>query len=100
MWRGIIGLVLSQTSLLGIWGGLGSSPWWKRLIGVLVGVSYLVPLLGIGIHEVNSLTFILIAMATSFVAISLLIIRFFRIAIHLDSSPIAPVGRIQFLSVT
>ena len=47
-------LVFSQTSLLGIWGGLGTSPWWKRLTGVLVGISYLVPLLGIGIHEVNS----------------------------------------------
>ena len=35
-------------------------------------------------------------MVTSFVAIPLLIVRFFRIAIRLDDSPVASVGRIQF----
>jgi hypothetical protein len=43
------GLVLSQTSLLGIWGGLGATPCLKRLIGVVIGIGYLDPLLGIGI---------------------------------------------------
>ena len=89
-------LVSSQTSLLGIWGGLGTSPWWKRLIGVLVGISYLVPLLGIGIHEVNSKTFIVVVVATSCVLTPLLIVRFFGVVIHLGSSSVAPVGHIQF----
>jgi hypothetical protein len=39
-----VGLVFSQTSLLGIWSSLGPRPWWVRLIGVVVGVGYLVPL--------------------------------------------------------
>ncbi len=91
-----LGLMLSQTSFLGIWGGLGTSPWWKRLIGVVVGVSYLIPLLGIGIHEVDSATFIVVVGATSCVLTPLLIVRFFGVVIHLGSSPAAPAGRIQF----
>ena len=52
LWAGaFVGLMLSQASLLGIWGSLGTSPWWKRLIGVVVGIGYLVPVLGIGIYE-------------------------------------------------
>ena len=46
-----VGIVFSQTSLLGIWGGLGTNPWWSRLIGVVVGVGYLGLLLGVGISE-------------------------------------------------
>ena len=88
--------MLSQTSLLGIWGSLGTSPWWKRLIGVVVGISYLVPVLGIGMDESVLITFILVVAVTSFVAIPLLIVRLFRIAIRLDDSPVASVGRIQF----
>ena len=45
------GIVLSQTSLLGIWGGLGTNPWWTRLIGSVLGVSYLAPLLEFGVFE-------------------------------------------------
>ena len=53
-WPGaFVGLMFSQTSLLGIWFSLGTSPWWKRVIGVVIGIGYLVPLLGIGIYEVN-----------------------------------------------
>ena len=94
--RGVLflGLVFSQTSLLGIWGGLGSSPWWGRLIGVVVGVGYLVPLLGFGISERNPATFFVVALATTFVAMPLLFVRFFKVAVLLDFSP--AVGRIQF----
>ena len=91
-----VGLMLSQASLLGIWGGLGTNPGWARLTGVVVGVGFLVPLLGVGIHEVDSATFIVVVAATSCVALPLLVVRFFRIAIHLNSSPFAAAGRIQF----
>lgn len=91
-----IGLMFSQTSLLGIWGSLGTSPWWKRVIGVVSGVSCLVPVLGIGINEVSIETFVVVILVTSFVAIPLLIVRFFRIAIRLDAFPVASAGRIQF----
>ena len=36
-----VGIVFCQTSLLGIWGGLGMSSWWNRLLGVMVGMGYL-----------------------------------------------------------
>ena len=37
-----VGLVFGQTSLLGIWGGLGTCSWRTRLIGVVTGVICLV----------------------------------------------------------
>ena len=36
-----VGIVFCQTSLLGIWGGLGTSSRWNRLLGVMVGMGYL-----------------------------------------------------------
>ena len=41
-WVGaFFGLVVSQTSLLGVWIGLGMSPWWKKLMGLVIGGSFL-----------------------------------------------------------
>ena len=91
-----VGLVFGQTSLLGIWGGLGTRSWRTRLIGVVTGVICLVILLGIGIHEVNSWTFTLVVVATSCVLMPLLIVRCCRVVIHLDSSTASAGGRIQF----
>ena len=91
-----IGIVFSQTSLLGIWGSLGSGPCWRRLAGVLVGVGYLVPLLGFGISELNAETFFVVVLTTTFVAMPLLIVRLFRVAVQLDSTAVGSVGRIQF----
>ncbi len=91
-----LGIVLGQTSLLGIWAGLGLNPWWSRLIGVVVGISYLFPLLGLGIHELNGATLFVVVIATTFVALVLLVVRFFRVVIHLDSRPVASAARIQF----
>ena len=39
-----VGIVFCQTSLLGIWGGLGTNSWWSRLLGVMAGMGYLGPL--------------------------------------------------------
>jgi hypothetical protein len=91
-----LGIVLGQTSLLGIWGGLGTNRWWIRLIGVVVGISYLFPLLGLGIHELNGASLFVVFVATTFVALVLLFVRFFRVVIHLNSRPVASVYRIQF----
>ncbi len=90
------GIVFSQTSLLGIWGGLGSSAWWRRLIGVVAGVGYLTTLLGVGVLQLSRVTFLIVAVATASVAMPLLIIHFFKVAIHLDTFPGASAGRIQF----
>jgi hypothetical protein len=97
LWSGaFVGLMLSQASLLGIWFSLGTSPWWRKLIGVVVGIGYLVPVFGISIYQLNTDTFIVVVVVTSFVAIPLLIVRLFSIAIRLDDSPVASVGRVQF----
>ena len=96
MWGTIFaGLVFGQASLLGIWGSLGSGPWWRRLLGVIVGVSYLGLLLGCGRHE-QAEALAQVTLTTMFVAMPLLSVRFFRVAVRLDSSPAGAMGRIQF----
>ena len=96
--RGLLlfGVVFSQTSLLGIWGGLGTNPWWTRLIGVLVGVSYLASLLEFGAFEPGHVLSVLTVAATAFVTIPLLIARVFGIALCRGSPPAASVGQFQF----
>ena len=91
-----LGIVFSQTSLLGIWGGLGSNPWWHRVIGVVEGVGYLALLLGVGISDLSLLTFLVVVLATAFVATPLLVVRFFKVAVQLVPAPVAAVGGIQF----
>ncbi len=90
-----VGLVFGQASLLGIWGSLGSGPWWWRLLGVVVGVSYLGLLLGCGPFE-QAEAFARVAVTTTFVALPLLSVRFFQVAVRLDSSPAGAMGRVQF----
>ena len=91
-----IGLVFSQTSLLGIWGSLGAGPWWRRMIGVVVGAAYLFLLLGVGVSDLSRWTFMVVVLATTFVAIPLLMVRLLRVAIHLDCFSVVSVARIQF----
>jgi hypothetical protein len=91
-----VGLVFGQSSLLGIWGGLGACSWRERLIGVVTGGLCLFLMLGIGINEMNFWTFSLIGMAMSCVLMPLLIVRCSRVVIDLDSSSVAAAGRIQF----
>ncbi len=91
-----VGLSLGQTSLLGIWGGLGTSRWWKRGIGVGIGACYLCLVMAIGIHEVNMASLIVVSVATSFVTSILLIVRFFRVAIYPDSATPDKSGPVQF----
>jgi hypothetical protein len=91
-----IGLVFSQTSLLAIWGSLGVGPWWKRLVGVVVGVGYLGFLLGVGISELTRRVALDVLLATMFVACPLLIVRSFRVVVQSNSSRVGSVGRIQF----
>ena len=50
----LFGLVFSQMSLLGIWGGLGTSSWWKRLLSGIAGIGYLGLLTGFGVDEAGS----------------------------------------------
>ena len=91
-----LGIVFSQTSLLGLWGGLGNNLWWTRLIGGVLGVYYLASVLGLGISEFGVEVFLLVVAATSLVAMLLLIVRFFRIAIHRTAVAPAFAAPIQF----
>ena len=90
-----LGLVFSQTSLLGTWGGLGSGPWWKRVVGVVFGVGYLGLQLGVSFHELDRITFLWVVAATTISALPLLLVRLFGVAIRLDSSA-GSVERFQF----
>jgi len=91
-----VGIVFSQTSLLGIWGGLGTNPWWKRLVGVVVGVGYLGIQLGVSFHELDRTTFLWVVAATAISALPLLLVRLFRVAIRLVSLAAGSVERFQF----
>jgi hypothetical protein len=91
-----VGLVFSQTSLLGIWGGLGSGPAWRRGIGVVVGVCYLSLQLGVSFSELDRITFLWGGAATTISALPLLLVRLFGAAIRLDSSAAGSVERLQF----
>jgi hypothetical protein len=90
------GTVFSQTSLLGIWGVLGSDSWWRRLSGALLGVGYLGTLTGVVGSDLDPTVYFIVVLATMFVALPLLIVRLFKIAIRPDSVPDAAAGRIQF----
>lgn len=97
LWKAaFLGVLFGQTSLLGIWGGLGASSWWRRLIGVVVGVSFLGLLLEFDPFELDLETYTVVVLPTTCVVMPLLVVRFFRIALRLDSSPFGSMGRIQF----
>jgi hypothetical protein len=115
-----LGLVFSQTSPLGIWGSLGGSPWWKRLIGVVVGVGYLGLLLGIGIFELNRQTllvgvgslglllgvgvgehardenYFIVSVGTALITGVLLVVRCFKVRICVATVDQAAAHRMQF----
>jgi len=77
-----IGLVFSQASLLGLWGGLGAGrSWLARLVGVLVGLIYLGGLFCLGIREVEIELVLMIVLAGLSVAGLLTVCRCFGLGI-------------------
>jgi hypothetical protein len=93
---GFVGVIFGQTSLMGIWCGLGTTPWWIRLVGGVIGVGYLSILISLGVDEWDLSTLIVVAMAASLVVLVLLIARGFRVVIRQVSQPMAMTTRIQF----
>jgi hypothetical protein len=91
-----VGLIFGQTSLLGIWTSLATSPWWMRMIGGAVGSGFLAILLGVGVDELSSETIAVVLMAAGLVIFVLLVVRCFRIVIRQESQPIFSATRIQF----
>jgi hypothetical protein len=81
-----VGIVFGQASLLGIWASLGTTPWRRRLIGVVVGASYLILLLGMHLFGFHSRVLPhLIGVAAFLLAITL-IVWTIRVAIHVNAS--------------
>jgi cytochrome bd-type quinol oxidase subunit 1 len=91
-----MGLVFSQTSLLGIWGGAGRNRWWIRLIGVLVGIAYLGPQFGICIDQLQREIILIVAFATLIVSAVLLLARCFGLRTRLESDQEPPAREMQF----
>jgi hypothetical protein len=77
-----IGLVFSQPSLVGLWAGLGTGPWWARLVGVLVGLIYLGGLFSVGVKEVDVNLVFMIVFAGLSVAGLLTVCRYFALRIR------------------
>jgi hypothetical protein len=96
LFASFIGLVFSQTSLLGIWGGSGTNRWWIRFVGVLVGVSYLGPQSGICIDGPGRETILIVAFATLIVSAVLLMARCFGFRTRLDSDQETSATEMQF----
>lgn len=90
------GFWFGQTTLLGIWCGLGTSDHWRRLLGVVLGIIalYLMPGLNSGDFLIEYL--FLPIMGTVLVAVPLLIVRGFRVVIQVDSSPTTLASRLRF----
>jgi len=92
-----IGIVFSQTSLLGIWGGLGTNPWWSRLIGVVVGGGFLGLRLGVGVgHPDWEVSYFIVSVGIALITGMLLVIRCFRVRICVATVDQAAARRIQF----
>jgi hypothetical protein len=90
-----MGLVFSQTSLLGIWGGSGTNRWWIRLVGVLVGVGYLGSQSGIWLGA-PGLVPLVVAFETLIVSAVLLLARCFGLRTRHTSDQVTPATEMQF----
>lgn len=91
-----VGIVFGQTSLLGIWGALGTSSWWKRLLGVVVGMVCLGLLLDISVGPPYRYNHVIVLLATVLVAGVLLVVRCFRFRICVTAVDRTAVPRFQF----
>lgn len=76
-----IAVIFCQTSLLGMWGGLGATHWILRLLGLALGTIYLAFELGWGIDEMGPQIFLLVIIATSVVAVVTWMVRLVKVAI-------------------
>jgi hypothetical protein len=91
-----VGLVFSQASLLGIWGGSGTNRWWIRLVGVLVGAGYVGSQSELCLDEPGHVFFLLVALDTLIVSAVLLLAGCFGLRTRLGSEQAPPATEMQF----
>jgi len=93
------GIVFGQVSLLGIWVGMASNPWYIRLAGAALGSGCVcIPIWfreG-GSSYLSILTLVFLTGCTLAVAAVLLIARCLRIRIVRQTVPVSAAGRLQF----
>ncbi len=70
-----VGVLFSQTSLLGLWGGLAIVGLPVRFIGVTIGIAYLIPLYSLSASDWGFEVMLLIFFATAVVACVMLVVR-------------------------
>jgi len=92
-----LSLIFCQTSLLGMWCGLGTSHWLLRLVGLIVGAGGLAIMLGAGIGKLSGEIISVVVAAVLLVAAVTWIVRWLKGAMQQipDSTPDAREG-LQF----
>jgi hypothetical protein len=92
----LYGLMLGQISLLGIWACLGRTVLWKKIVGVVAGVSYLTCLTGLADGWIDvSLPFMLLIPIASMTFV-MLMVRFMTGAIYHERTHSIAVRNHQF----
>lgn len=91
-----IGVVFGQASLLAIWCGFGSSPWWGRLLGAVAGTGYFGLLLTVCVQGPRAGNFVIVFSVLVLEAAGFLTLRCFRIRICGAPEQESPVRHMQF----
>jgi hypothetical protein len=93
----LLGILFSQAGLLGIWAGLGTSSWWKRLFGAVAGIGYLGLLFCFGLDEPDRVgLYVALLVETVLIASVVLSARCFRLRIILVGADETAAPPMQF----
>jgi hypothetical protein len=92
----LLATVNSQASLLGMWGGLGTSSWSRRLFGVAAGVGYLTLVLWLVLEEASDRIFVMASVPTLSMVGILLVVRCFRVRLCAATEAGVAVPRMSF----
>ncbi len=89
-----VGLLFSQASLLGLWGGLTLARWWERIIGFALGAVYLGILVKLSVGANELLVDVILAAVLSLVIMSL--VRLLDVAVFREQGAPLTQLRMQF----
>lgn len=87
-----VSLLFCQTSLLGFWSALGASPWWWRLLGLVLGTMYLTALLQMAVPEQPPIHVMVLLAVLGVVGPLLLIRRWKGRLLHVSEAAAAGAG--------